>query len=753
MSSRACPAMVEVALAPWLLFVLALLTTSPVAAATCTYYEQYLHWEQTLDTPDWAGSIATAGNFAYVADGASGLRILDISDPEAPAWVGALDTPGSATDVALSGSVACVADWSGGLQLIDISDPNSPTLVGAVATPFPVSGVAVAGNYAYVAGGTFANGRLFVVDISIPASAAIVKTVTSTIGPWRKVAVGGSTLYVAAESQGLRIYSLANPAAPAFLGATPDFNYAADVALDGSTAYIASNGALKAIDVSNPATPTVLGEIGVGTAIGVAIADGHAFVTTISDVVGYLMAVDIADPSALVLTGRVALSDWATDVAISGGRAFVGNGYAGVQIIAVSNPIEPPVIGSLSPGEDGRVELIGQTACVIDAWTLKLINVSNPALPAQMGTVAIPGGFAHDFSLAGSRAYVGGGIETSGDFNVIDLSNPAAPTVVGSLSLPSPIIAVAVKGNLAFLAGASETGGKLYVVDISNPTTPALVTSVTTSQSARGVAVVGNLVYLATSSFNPESSEFKVFDVSTPASPSEIGTLALPAIGIFDLAAAGKQAYIAGRFGLIGIDVTDPTDPAIADNLSLPTLAVHVTLAGAKAYVGCYHSNFTGSYYVVDISNPTDLEVLGNRFTSGTTSGIATDGQHLFLAGDEYGFLVVPAECATAASVDPTPMSPKTGLVLGTPRPNPIRSGEGTFISFDLARPSRASLAIYDVAGRQIRLLEDRHLGAGAHRSWWDGRGDRGEAVAAGIYFCRLETAAGTEARRIVRIK
>src|SRR4030095_12796094 len=102
---------------------------------------------------------------------------------------------------------------------------------------------------------------------------------------------------------------------------------------------------------------------------------------------------------------------------------------------------------------------------------------------------------------------------------------------------------VSLKGNLAFLAEAAETGGKLHVVDISNPAAPALVTSVTTSQSARGVACVGNLVYLTTSSWNPESSEFKVFDVSTAASPSEIGTLALPGIGIFDMASAGKQAY------------------------------------------------------------------------------------------------------------------------------------------------------------------------------------------------------------------
>jgi hypothetical protein len=736
--------MVQAILAPWLLV---LVPVSPVTAALCTYYDQHLHWEQGLDTPDWAAGIATAGNFAYVADGESGLRILDISDPDTPVWAGSLDTPGSAADLALSGSLACVADVSGGLRLIDVSNPSAPAPVGALATPFPVTGVAVAGTHAYVSGGGGGGSGLVVVDISVPSSPSIVTTIAGT-AMWRRVAVAGATLYVAAESQGLRIYSLANPASPAFLGATPGFNSASDVAVDGTIAYIRSGSALKSVDVSNPASPTILGELGTGPGTGIAIADGHAFVSTLFDVSGSLLVVDIGDPAALVLTGTITLRDWATDVALSGDRAFVANGTNGVQIIDVSNPTEPPIIGSLSPGENRKVELVGQQACVIDAFSLKLIDVSNPELPVLMGSVSLAGGAAYDLAVSAGRAYVGG--ESS--LRIVDLTNPSSPSLVGSLSLPGSIVGVAVKDGLAFLAESSPTTGKLHVVDVSNPAAPALLASVTTSQPATEVAVAGNLVYLTTSTFFPDNSEFKVFDVSTPASPSLVETLALPGIGVYELAAAGKQAYIVGSFGLIGIDASDPADPVVADSAPTSTLAVQVTVAGAKAYVGCYHTNFTGSYQVVDISNPNDLAIVGNRFTPGTTSGIATDGMHLFLAGDEYGFLVLPAECSTAATVDPAPASPKASLALGPPRPNPIRSGEGTVIAFDLARPMRASLAIYDVTGRQIRLLENRQLAAGANRAWWDGRGDRGEAVAAGIYFCRLETSAGTASRRIVRI-
>jgi len=67
------------------------------------------------------------GSYAYVADGDSGLQVIDISNPSSPNRVGYYDTPGSAYDVAVKGSYAYVADGSGGLQiyknlLIDVEE-------------------------------------------------------------------------------------------------------------------------------------------------------------------------------------------------------------------------------------------------------------------------------------------------------------------------------------------------------------------------------------------------------------------------------------------------------------------------------------------------------------------------------------------------------------------------------------------------------------------------------------------------------
>ncbi|MDO9027212.1 MAG: hypothetical protein Q7U87_04955, partial [bacterium] len=66
------------------------------------------------DTPGFAWAVAVSGNYAYVADGDSGLRIINISNPASPTETSCYDTPGCAYAVAVSGNYAYVADGDSG---------------------------------------------------------------------------------------------------------------------------------------------------------------------------------------------------------------------------------------------------------------------------------------------------------------------------------------------------------------------------------------------------------------------------------------------------------------------------------------------------------------------------------------------------------------------------------------------------------------------------------------------------------------
>jgi hypothetical protein len=93
------------------------------------------------------------------------------------------------------------------------------------------------------------------------------------------------------------------------------------------------------------------------------------------------------------------------------------------------------------------------------------------------------------------------------------------------------------------------------------------------------------------------------------------------------------------------------------------------------------------------------------------------------------------------------PVSVTTGgpaidrVALGPCVPNPVR-GAAT-ISFQIPMAAVISLKIFDINGRQVRILADGAHLPGRHRAAWDGTDGRGKAVASGVYFYRLE-AGGT---------
>jgi predicted outer membrane repeat protein len=83
--------------------------------------------------------------------------------------------------------------------------------------------------------------------------------------------------------------------------------------------------------------------------------------------------------------------------------------------------------------------------------------------------------------------------------------------------------------------------------------------------------------------------------------------------------------------------------------------------------------------------------------------------------------------------------------------PNPFASS--TAIEFSLDAPSPVSLTVHDASGRLVTTILDGPWGAGTHTATWNGRDARGAEVASGVYFLRLEAAAGPAAARAVVLR
>ena len=101
-------------------------------------------------------------------------------------------------------------------------------------------------------------------------------------------------------------------------------------------------------------------------------------------------------------------------------------------------------------------------------------------------------------------------------------------------------------------------------------------------------------------------------------------------------------------------------------------------------------------------------------------------------------------------SGSPSPVQPrKTMLSDAYPSPfNPY-----TTIPFELTEASQVKLAIYDITGALVRVLEDDTRQAGSHAVTWDGTNEAGQEVATGVYVVRLEAAGLSEVRKVLLVK
>lgn len=92
---------------------------------------------------------------------------------------------------------------------------------------------------------------------------------------------------------------------------------------------------------------------------------------------------------------------------------------------------------------------------------------------------------------------------------------------------------------------------------------------------------------------------------------------------------------------------------------------------------------------------------------------------------------------------------PATRLLGAAPNPfNPM-----TTIRYEIAAPGHVTIAVFDVGGRLVRNLVDKHVDAGRHEVMWNGLDGAGNAAASGVYFYRLKTPGFIDTRKMVLLK
>lgn len=578
----------------------------------------------SVDTPGSANDVVVVDNIAYVADGSSGLQIIDVSNPESPEIIGSVDTPGYANGVTVENGIAYVADRYSGLQVIDVSDPSEPNIIGSVDTPHEACAVTVAANIAYVS--DFYSG-LQVIDVSNPSAPKIIGSVDTPGWAWG-VAVAGRVAYVADRDSGLQVIDVSDPSEPNIIGSvdTPDSAY--DVSVSCGFAYVASNySGLQVIDVSNPEIPEIVSSVETRAwAEGVTVAGDIAYVADYSG----LQIINVSNPSIPENIGFVETPDDARAVTVEGAIAYVADRDSGLQIINVSNSSVPLIVGFTdTPCLATGIAVANDIAYVADYCSgLQVINVSNPSAPEIISSVETTG-WTSVVTVADDIAYVD---DHDIGLLVIDISEPSSPEIAGSVETLEPLYveSVTVAGEIVYVA---DHFSGLKVIKVSDPSAPEVIGFLDTLSEVHDVTVLDGIAYIAV-----DSGGLQVVDVSNPIEPMTIGAVSTPDRA-FGVTVTNGIAYIADwDSGLQVIDVGNPKAPKIIGSVDTPDHAKRVNVVDDIAYIFEWYNKFQ----MIDVSNPTQPVIIGYIDTPGDACEVEIVGDKAYVADGYAGLTIVP---------------------------------------------------------------------------------------------------------------
>ncbi|MEO0089496.1 MAG: T9SS type A sorting domain-containing protein [candidate division WOR-3 bacterium] len=399
-------------------------------------------------TPDdVAHSLFVSGNYAYLANGWGGLRIINIENPSQPYEVGRYILPTTCEDVYVRDTLAFTSFQEvlagGGFLVLNISNPSNPTLVSRIDVGSNALTMAVNNNYAYLL--TVYPTAVNIIDISRPESLKL-----------------------------LGRYLPPSQIDPAFwgIGAKGNLCFTCMIHDFGSKFII--------LDVSNPSTPVVLDSFGDFPLSTWEISGCGNFIYTSHLPADGISIFDISEPSQIRLTGT-----WQEDTVhylqfkVDGNFLYTaGRSYTNkkriFQIFDITDPENPRLIGYFETTGMGKgVDKKGNYVYFVYSnymrrkYNLWVFDISEPSRPRIVATCSLP--YPGKISISDKYCAIAGWSE---GVILVDISNPTNPVLVSRIRTPD-IAVYSLKFRFPYVYFVEVTG--FGVVDFSEPTNPVLV--------------------------------------------------------------------------------------------------------------------------------------------------------------------------------------------------------------------------------------------------------------------------------------
>lgn len=700
-----------------------LLISSPLTAEGFRITEVsslYNFWDRAYNS-------VVVDDYAYVATGSTGLRILNVSNPNNLFEIGFNLSPKSAREVAVINNHAFVVDAPNSLQIIDVTNPSDPISVAFYEVP-GITCVAVTEDYAFISG----------------------------------------------SDLGLRIIDISDPTDPRETDHLDAITNALSIDFENDFIYIFNNRCiLQIINFTDPRDPYITSQIVVPP--GYILRDGGS-ISAVDNLVfcctGNLSVVDVTEPENPQLAGSIHTPGTARSVAISNDIAYIADRMWGISVFDVSDPANMQQISGLVPALAYGITISNDFAYVTLPGSydsipqprsgVHIIDISDPAHPSNISEYTTPRNISKvtlDKSLNYYHNYAYVLIEDAG-LRIIDITDSENMREVGQFNINYLAADLVVNNGIAYLLSGWR---EIVILDVSDPLQPTEISTIETQNTVK-IAFDSGFLYLA------DVNELRIFDVSDLNNPHQLGSCQIDDWPI-NIKVRGDYVFLTlGFSGLNIVDVSDRSNPQIVGRYNENPMFITdigIRMFSNHAFLGTQTEGIT----VIDISDPTEPQFVYRMNVPFNIHSIEYDYYHLYISALEDGLQLIrdegyrdawfntpgsaqssacPCDGALTLVADgfslrsydtsvtnvPSPDQPNipTATMLLDPYPNPFNAS--TNISWQLLLPGAISLDAYDLAGRRIAVLYNSFFSSpGTYNLIWDAN-----ELPSGSYFIRLNS-------------
>jgi|GEM_PF-3028160 len=535
-----------------------------------------------LNLPSPISDIKIQEATLYIADGSSGLYMIDISDPLNPVEKGVFTSPGFAETLVVEGTTAYLANGSEGLQIIDVTYPEKPVSVGQVYKGKYAFGIAVNESNAYIAS---SNDGLLIADIT-QSNAPKELGSYDTPGIARGIAVSGEYAYVADDWKGISVLDVSKPSEPFYVGVVETKGLINEIVLDGNYLYAAdSDAGFRVLEVIDPAAPTdVESYTSVGSDIVRVVAySGRVFC---ADRTKGILCFDAKEPADLRLesTYLQVFPIQSLQAEIRGNYVYAVSGVNGFSIVDAEDPADLQQVSHIDFNE--AVYLIrvnGNYAYLLSENYLYTVDISDPRYPVCLNeTLTGNDRPMNVFDMDSDFIYMLDG----GQIKVFSLKAPSEPILVSSYCIyehgdMTQASDIAVSNGFAYVAMGYD-GTFIYdVSDVNN--IKYLDKCPVTKGYCENIDLIGELAFINDSDIN----SVELLNISDIRNPVYLGTIS----GV----RSGGASYKIGMYenyvllpddlgGIIVADISDPSEIDLIGHIGVVGVPVSVQVEGDRLY-------------------------------------------------------------------------------------------------------------------------------------------------------------------------